>query len=139
MGWHVPTELEWATMLDKVDGDGTGTTFRNTTGYNEWQGTDAGQKLKSAATFTTTASDPGDGSWADTENRGTDDFGFGVVPVGYRDDTRFFGRGADAVHWSSSVNSSSYAWSQYFYYASAQGYRALNGRSLGFAVRCIKD
>ena len=29
MGWHVPTELEWAYLLDKVEGDGTGSLFVN--------------------------------------------------------------------------------------------------------------
>jgi uncharacterized protein (TIGR02145 family) len=141
MGWHVPTELEWATMLDKVDGNGTGNTFKNATGYNEWQGTNAGLKLKSAATFTTTASDPGTGSWLNDANRGTNSTGFGAVPAGYRlyDGSQFYNRGAGAYYWSSSVGNATNAWDRRFYCSYAQVRRYTSDRSYSHSVRCVRD
>jgi uncharacterized protein (TIGR02145 family) len=138
MGWHVPTELEWANMLDVVEGNTTYTVDQTGGG---WWGTDAGKKLKSAATFTTAGTDPGDGSWVDNANRGTNSTGFGAVPAGYRyiHGEFFYQRGTGALHWSSSVGSSSYAWYRQVGHAYAQVYRLNSYRSHGFSVRCIQD
>jgi uncharacterized protein (TIGR02145 family) len=137
MGWHVPTELEWATMLDKVESNTTYTASQTGTG---WWGTDAGKKLKSAATFTTTGTDPGDGSWLGN-NSGTNSTGFGAVPAGYRGSNglQFYDRGIHAAYWSSSVGSSTDVWYRQFFYNSAQAVRYFGSRSVGFPVRCVKD
>ena len=138
MGWHVPTDLEWAELLDKVEGNTTFTADQTGTG---WWGSDAGKKMKSAGTFTTTGSDPGDGTWLDHGNRGTNDTGFGAVPAGYRyyNGAQFYYLGLTAVYWSSSVESSSNAWYRQFDSSLAQVYRNLRLRSLGFSVRCVRD
>jgi uncharacterized protein (TIGR02145 family) len=135
MGWHVPTDREWAQMLDKINNT---TTFTANPGVNQWQGTNEGMKLKSAATFTTT--DPGNGSWLNHENRGTNATSFGLVPAGYRhpSGSQFYSRGLSAIYWSSSVGGSS-AWYREFGYNYTQGARTLLSRSYGFAVRCVKD
>jgi uncharacterized protein (TIGR02145 family) len=136
MGWHIPTDLEWAQMLDKVEGNTTYTV--NQTGGG-WWGTDAGKKLKSAATFSTSETDPG--SWLDHDNRGTNTCGFGAVPAGVRvnNGLQFYHRGVHARYWSSSVGSSGNAWNRYFAYDYAQVYRIFNSRSYGLSVRCVKD
>jgi uncharacterized protein (TIGR02145 family) len=141
MSWHVPTDLEWAQLLDKVEGDGKGSTYTSSQTYTGWWGTDAGQKMKSAGTYTTIGSDPADGSWLDHANRGTNESGFGAVPAGFRSNNgaQFYERGISAVYWSSSVGSSSGAWYRQFYYNDAQAYRYLYNRSYGFSVRCVRD
>jgi uncharacterized protein (TIGR02145 family) len=136
MGWHVPTDREWANLLDKVEGNTTFTV--NQTG-SEWWGTNAGVKLKSAVTYT--GNDPGNGAWANHANRGTDNYGFGAVPAGYRDyiGAQFYVRGTYAIYWSSSVISSSLAWNRYFGSGYAQVRRYTNSHSHGYSVRCKKD
>jgi uncharacterized protein (TIGR02145 family) len=101
MGWHVPTILEWATLLDKVDGNGNSTSFTLSSGG--CIGVDAGLKLRSAATYTGT--DPGDGSWLLYDVPGTDEYGFRHVPSGfvYPHNSTFIGRGSWAALPSSTV------------------------------------
>jgi uncharacterized protein (TIGR02145 family) len=137
MGWHVPTEYEWANMLDLVDNTKV---FTSSTEYNIWLGTNSpGLKLKSASTYT--ATDPGTGSWLDHANQGSNTTGFGAVPAGWRSNngSQFFNRGERAVYWSSSVETGYDAWYRELYYDYAQVYRHLYNRSHGFSVRCVKD
>ena len=65
-GWHVPTDKEWAVLLDAVDDANTTYTLQESTG---WWGENAGVKMKSASTYM--GGDPGNGAWADHDNRGT--------------------------------------------------------------------
>jgi uncharacterized protein (TIGR02145 family) len=139
-GWHVPTDLEWAQLLNAVEGNSTYTSQPDA----EWWGTNAGVKLKSAATYT--GSDPGNGSWQDhATNRGTNATGFGVVTTGFRtyDGSEFRSRGTHSPMWSSSVGgisgSFSNAWLRECRYDLAQVRRTHNGRAGGFAVRCVQD
>jgi uncharacterized protein (TIGR02145 family) len=104
-GWHIPTDYEWAAMLDAINGT---TLFTNDQrGEDEpYLGTDEGAKLKSTAS-NTGVSDPGDGSWrhffpwAD----GTDLYGFRAVPAGSRQfrGRWFESRYTDATFWTSSA------------------------------------
>jgi uncharacterized protein (TIGR02145 family) len=140
VGWHVPTELEWAIMLDKVEGDGTGSAFINQPDIG-WWGSDAGEKLKSTGTFTHSDSDPGTGTWLGNGVTGTDLYGFGAVPAGSR---RFNGvlfnyQGVYASFWTCSVSESNNSWYYQFAASYAQVNRFNSMRSHGFSVRCIKD
>ena len=91
-------------------------------------GEDAGRKLKSK------------NGWKDGGN-GADEFGFRVLPAGYRNangsGVRY--RGSYAYFWSSSATSSTNAWYRYFYYGHATVTRSNNYRSFGFSVRLIKN
>jgi uncharacterized protein (TIGR02145 family) len=138
-GWHVPTAREWAYMLDKVEGDGTGSTFTNQPDFGGWWGADAGQKLKSSGTFTTT--DPGDGSWYSHSCQGSDSYGFATVPAGVRalDGSYLGSRGVMVRYWTSNAYASKYAFCRGFYYDQCGTYHDNHSRSSGFAVRCIKD
>jgi uncharacterized protein (TIGR02145 family) len=138
--WHVPTDREWALMSDKVEGDGNGTVFVDQTGTG-WLGSNAGLKLKSAATYSATTDD-GKGAWKTNAGTiGTNTTAFGAVPAGYRNNngSQFTNRGIDVNYWSASVVSSSYAWRRYLFYNEARVYRHGNGRSHGLSVRCVKD
>jgi uncharacterized protein (TIGR02145 family) len=138
-GWHVPTDYEWANLLDKVDGNGTGTTYTNSQTNADWWGTDAGQKLKSADIYTGT--DPGDGSWLDDANRGTNTTGFSAVPTGSRSSAVMLlaNRGIRLRYWSSSVDAGDLAWHRSLDYNSTQVQRFLSYRSNGFSVRCVRE
>jgi uncharacterized protein (TIGR02145 family) len=138
MGWHVPTDREWAVLSDKVEGNGDGSTFSSQTATG-WMGTDAGKKLKSSGTFTGT--DPGDGSWRENANRGTDESGFGAAPAGHRHGSgmQFYNRGIYVYYWSSSVESTVSAWSRQFFSGNALVFRNYRSRSDGFSVRCVKN
>ena len=83
---------------------------------------DAGTKLKSKE------------GWVEG-GRGTDEFGFRVLPAGGRsyNGSHFYARGNYAYFWSST------AWSRYFGYNRANVYRYTDYRSYGFSVRCVRD
>jgi uncharacterized protein (TIGR02145 family) len=134
-GWHVPTDYEWAQLLDAVEGN---TTFINSQTNADWWGTDAGQKLKSTDTYT--GSDPGDGSWLDDAKRGTNTTGFGAMPTGYRsgNSMQLVTRGSRLIYWSSSVDAAGIAWTRNFDYNSTQVQRHLSYRSNAFPVRCVR-
>jgi uncharacterized protein (TIGR02145 family) len=78
--------------------------------------------------------------WYDNGN-GTDDFGFRVLPSGYRhpNGSFFANRGYYAYLWSSSAYDGTHALYRYFYYGYATVTRNTNYRSYGFSVRCIRD
>jgi uncharacterized protein (TIGR02145 family) len=135
-GWHIPTDREWAQMLDAAEGNTTYTVGQTGIG---WWGTVAGQKIKSRAIYT--GADPGDGSWMDDANRGTNISGFGAVSSGYRhaNGAQFYDRGVHVTIWSSSVGSSSGAWHRFLVYNSTQVFRNYPSRSYGLSVRCVRD
>jgi uncharacterized protein (TIGR02145 family) len=111
VGWHVPTDDEWQLLIDAADGED-----------------EAGNKLKAKE------------GWTDDGN-GTDDFGFRVLPAGYRNATGsgFVYRGFYAYFWSSSAYSASHAWYRRFGYSYARVNRNNTSRSFGYSVRLIKN
>jgi uncharacterized protein (TIGR02145 family) len=145
-GWHLPTDYEWANLLDKVDTHCGSYTSQVGIGWygsegvaGVAEGIGAGVQMKSASTYL--GSDPGNGAWADNDTRGNDATGFGTAPAGNRNITgpQLSGRGIAVLYWSSSVGSSTTAWSRQFYYNYAQVLRYLDARSYGFSVRCVRN
>jgi uncharacterized protein (TIGR02145 family) len=136
LGWHIPTDYEWAYMLDKVEGN---TTYTSQTGI-AWWGTDAGVKLKSASTHLGT--DTGQGSWQDLdETRGTNTTGFGALPAGRRNYAANIlgGRGLESHIWSSTVFTTRDVLRRGFVHNRKQVDRRNMNRAYGFSVRCLKD
>jgi uncharacterized protein (TIGR02145 family) len=134
-GYHVPTDQDWANLLDNVESNGS---YTAQVGPG-WFGADAGKILKSASTYV--GADPADGSWALTTSQGTDAFGFGMLPPGSRDSdgSSFVDQGNKALFWSSSATTASSAWFRQFASYYANSYRNTNRRSLGLSVRCVKN
>jgi uncharacterized protein (TIGR02145 family) len=133
--WYVPTDKEWAVMLDAID---------NTTIYlTQIQGgdthtTEQGRKIKSTDAYTGT--DPADGSWYLYSNtRGTNTTGFTAVPCGYRDHDggAFIQRGIYAMYHSSSCYDASNSWNRIIMTWSAGIERQANRKGLAIGVRCI--
>jgi uncharacterized protein (TIGR02145 family) len=134
-GWYIPTDYDWANLLDKVEGNTTFTTSQTTTG---WWGTDAGAKLKSTATYTST--DPDNGSWPDHVARGTNATGFGIMPAGTRAYSGVFQQKSTSAYlWSSCVFNAVLTWDRQFGWNNAQVQRYNPRRSYAFSVRCVKE
>lgn len=117
-GWHVPTESEWATLVNQLGGQ-----------------TLAGGALKS------TAMQPTPGGWNTPNSGATNSSGFTALGGGARDRIGSFnGVTYAALYWSSSVSSASIAWSCTLDYSSTEVVRgSIYYRSSGFSVRCLKD
>jgi uncharacterized protein (TIGR02145 family) len=140
--WHVPTDFEWAVVLDAMEGDGTGTVHQEGSGtasHGSNDQTGAGARAKSVCNGTATDADA---YWTTSPSwYGNDAFGFRVLPAGSRasNGSTFYGRGAGADFWSSSLSYvSSFAWSRSFSYG-GEVYHDLSYRSYGFSVRCVRD
>jgi uncharacterized protein (TIGR02145 family) len=133
--WHVPTEYEWANLLDKVEGS---TTYTRQAGTGDW-GTYECQKMKTSATFTVT--DPGDGSWLDNANRGTNSTLFSAVPAGRRTEEggTIWSRGVYFMPWSATCGETTLAYARLWYSNRASVERWLGSRASASTVRCVRD
>jgi uncharacterized protein (TIGR02145 family) len=113
VGWHVPTDAEWTTLMDYLGGDSV-----------------AVGKLKETSTF----------HWRYPNSNASDESSFTALPGGIRDyDGVFFGIGSYGSWWSATEFVIGGAWSRYLGYDGSGGYRHGNFESDGFSVRCIKD
>ncbi len=107
-GWHIPSDEEWATLIDNFGGEDV-----------------AGGKMKSTT------------GW-DENGHGTNNFGFTGLPGGYRNSNEFGGMGSTAAWWSSSSGGIGVAWMrQLNWYSKNVGWENYN-KSNGYSVRCIK-
>jgi uncharacterized protein (TIGR02145 family) len=116
-GWHVPTNDDWATLMDYLGGSNS-----------------AGGKLKETGTT----------HWSNPNQGATNETGFNAVPGGYRNafnipsfmDIRDYG-----AWWSSTEdeNNYEYAWYYIMDYFTPDLYNNNYYKKHGFSVRCIKD
>ncbi len=109
-GWHLPSVEDWKVLIEGVGGDAK-----------------SGTKLKSVS------------GWKEKGN-GTDDFGFSVLPGGFRNSTGDFQNvGIDIYFWSSTEYDK--VWAYYSYFSNTIDYMRLDKdkKDLGFPVRCLKD
>jgi uncharacterized protein (TIGR02145 family) len=158
--WHVPTDYEWAVLLDVMEGDGNGSLHQNFS-YQQNLGTpgattaetSAVRRSKSvcncAATTRNCATDS-EAYWSiHTSNIyvGTDLYGFRVLPAGYRStaagDQGFYLRSDVGNIWTSTPFIDSSAWSRLFHFRISGFHNytlvEIRSRSEGLSVRCIKD
>ncbi|MDR0738230.1 MAG: hypothetical protein LBF39_04040 [Prevotellaceae bacterium] len=134
-GWHIPTLREWSTLLAHVD-DGDDV-FTNT-GIGSWSGTNAGTKLKTAATFVGT--DPGDGSIAfDAAYIPSDRYGFTLIPAGLRMPDQFASRATWIVHMSSTAANEHSLITVDLNSNSNQVRLSQRSRYYGFSLRCVEN
>jgi uncharacterized protein (TIGR02145 family) len=114
LGWHVPSDAEWATLTSYLGGDSV-----------------AGAKMKEAGT-----------SHWNSPNKGADNSsGFTGLPSGMRHSNGSFDyMGLYAYWWSSTPNNASTAWMRPLSYTSIDAGRSsfFNKRD-GFCVRCIQN
>jgi uncharacterized protein (TIGR02145 family) len=114
IGYHVPTDAEWTTLITFLGGESV-----------------AGGKLK--ATGTTL--------WTSPNTDATNSSGFTGLPGGYRNynDGTFSIVGDYGIWWSSSESGPTDAWSRYLSYSLGNASRYGNDKRVGFSVRLIKD
>jgi uncharacterized protein (TIGR02145 family) len=138
VGWSVPTLLEWAEMLDSVEGDGNSNIFTSQA-VGTWGGTDVGTKLKSALTCSTVTLVPK--AWYESKTPGTDACQFTVVPSGYlyQKTDYFERRHVSARLLCSSAVSPLNMLELRLEFGDARACVAVAARNAMTNVRCIKD
>jgi uncharacterized protein (TIGR02145 family) len=138
LGWHIPTIREITQLLDKVNGDGTASSYSSGADYTSSTVTDTGIKLRSSLTYS--AENPAPGSWRPHLYSGIDLYQFNLLACGERRRAEHFKwqHQATALH-SSTVAAQGTPWRVGFWYNIP--YAALNGdiKVIGDSVRCIKD
>jgi uncharacterized protein (TIGR02145 family) len=113
-GWHIPSHAEWITLTDYLGGEEV-----------------AGGKMKSTSGWNS--------GWNENSN-GTNSSGFSGLPGGERHYDGTFKRiGNFGSWWTSTENDRTTAWFHFMGYFAGYVYRANDGKSNGFSVRCIKD
>jgi uncharacterized protein (TIGR02145 family) len=138
VGWSVPTLLEWAEMFDLVEGDGNNNIFTNQA-IGTWRGTDVGTKLKSALTCSTVTPSPG--AWYESNNVGTNQYGFSSIPTGYlwQDHDYFEYRHETSRHMCSTVVSELNFNEVHLHYNTYTARLWAARRNAAVPVRCVKD
>jgi len=111
-GWHVPSDSEWTTLIDFLEGEDV-----------------AGGKLK----------EKGTAHWISPNTGATDSYGFTALPSGYRLAGIFNQPGYYAVWWSSTEKNSTDAWIFTVMNSKTRSYLEYAYKPDGFAVRCLKD
>ena len=111
--WHVPSDAEWAELVDYLGGESV-----------------AGGKLK----------EKGNTHWISHNNEATNESGFTALPGGYRYGTgNFVNIGKYGFWWSSTESSSGTAWGRLLGYYYRIIYRYYDYNEGGFSVRCVRD
>lgn len=112
-GWHIPSDKEWATLIDFLGGINV-----------------AGRKLKETGTT----------HWKSLNSEATNASGFTALPGSYRNsDGRFGDIGFKGYWWSASKEAAYYAWDFSISGDISNVTKDFHYIDLGFSVRCIKD
>jgi uncharacterized protein (TIGR02145 family) len=112
-GWHMPSDNEWLILENFLGGASI-----------------AGGKLKNS----------GSDYWANPNTSANNSSGFSGLPGGGRlTDGNFGPLNTWGQYWTSTESETFLAWSRTFEYNSAIVFRSTNGKTVGFAIRCVKD
>jgi uncharacterized protein (TIGR02145 family) len=119
LGWHIPTNAEWTTLIDTcLEGSSV-----------------AGSKIKTMGTLLA-----GTGLWGGTANTSTNSSGFSGVPAGYCfTNGTFANLNAAAFWWSATQSSTSNAWYREVDQETDEVSSSNYSKKLGISARCIKD
>jgi uncharacterized protein (TIGR02145 family) len=129
VGWHVPTDGEWKTLIQS-------TVPTETLGTSSIQSTTAGGKLKSTATNSIS----GTGLGWDPGSPGTDNFGFSALPGGIRSNVGSFGViRQSAFFLSATEDGINNTWSYVLFNGNGVVARGTGSKSAGASVRCLRD
>ena len=113
IGWHIPTDSEWQTLVDYLGGNNT-----------------AGDKLKETGTA----------HWVSPNTDATNESGFNGLPGGYRHNLGGFSNiGYYGFFLSATEDQASYGWYRFIRSSSGIVARSSNIKGFGASVRCIKD
>jgi uncharacterized protein (TIGR02145 family) len=122
VGYHIPTDAEWSTMINCLDQNAIG-------GYNS--NNNAGGAMKETGTT----------HWYTPNTGATNSSGFTGLPGPNRNTNGTFNAIAGSVGswWSSSENGTISAWCRVLNFDSKSVYRGTNNKKVGVSVRCIRD
>jgi len=137
IGWHLPSNDEWQTLVDFTGGLGiAGKKLKTKSGWND-------NGCKTLADFVNNIGIAGKkpktkNSWNDSDN-GDDTYGFSALPSGVGDlNGNFRGIGYCSYWWSATENDN-YAYLWHISYDSEVVYDYYNDKDSLFSVRCLKD
>ena len=111
-GWHVPTDVEWTTLITFLGGEAV-----------------AGGKLKEKGTT----------HWMDPNVEATNETGFSAVGSGFRDSGVWSSWHWSSLWWSATEESPGWVWLRYLNYDTGGAYRSKAFKSFGLSIRCVKD
>lgn len=109
IGWHVPTDAEWTTLITYLGGEAI-----------------AGGKLKEIGLT----------HWHTPNTAADNTSGFTALPGGYRG---YQSIGYHGFWWSFTESDATHAWLRLIYYDNSTTWRNSETKGFGFSVRCIKD
>ncbi|OFY67348.1 MAG: hypothetical protein A3H98_05690 [Bacteroidetes bacterium RIFCSPLOWO2_02_FULL_36_8] len=113
IGWHLPSDVEWTTLITYLGGDVA-----------------AGGKLK----------ETGLSHWKNPNTSADNSSGFTALPGGIRNAFAVFNSiNNNGSWWSSTALDATRAWYRYLAYNSSSANRTANQKVLGLSVRCVKD
>jgi uncharacterized protein (TIGR02145 family)/uncharacterized repeat protein (TIGR02543 family) len=115
VGWHVPTDAEWSTLVTYLGGDSV-----------------AGGKLKETGTT----------HWAPPNTGATNETGFFGISTGLRNSEGHFliNETTDAWFWASTqVEGEASGWGLHLFHDISNAWVGLSYRPEGFSVRCLRD
>ncbi len=112
-GWHLPTDEEWTTLTDELNGKNVAGSKMKETGFTH------GDSLNTGAKNST---------------------GFAVLPGGHREsEGSFYHLSYTATFWTATEYDISKAWYLALYYNEEYVTRYRYDKNSGFSVRCVKD
>jgi len=112
LGWHVPSDCEWQTLIDYLGGDSIAGGKIKEAGFSNWESPNSGVKERS---------------------------GFSALPGGYRYHDGFYFKGYTAFFFSSTEHSTCTAWTRLVNYNNSEVYRYFGNKWDGYSVRCVKN
>lgn len=119
IGWHIPTNAEWATLTDNCLSDPS----------------IAGGKMKTKG-----IAQDGTGLWQISNNTSTNSSGFSAIPAGYCiANGTYINLGIAAFWWSITPYDANTAWLKEVDISSDYIYGIHNDKKIGASVRCIKN
>jgi uncharacterized protein (TIGR02145 family) len=127
-GWHIPSDEDWCEITQFID---------PTINCNiwDWNGTDAGGKMKSTGTI-----EEGTGMWHVPNTGATNLSGFTALPGAARyNPGDWINFQFEANFWSSSTYDTDFAWDRSFDYSHADVGRFHGYKLNGYSVRCLRD
>jgi len=113
LGWHIPTDAEWQTLIDYLGG---------------WSV--AGGKMKETGTT----------HWVSPNTGATNESGFTALPGGYLNSSgNILNRDHRAYLWSSTEHDGITSWSRRLWYTSQEVTHHSGNKQYGYSIRCIRD
>ena len=128
-GWHVSSDAEWTTLEEYLIAND----------YN-YDGTTTGNKIAKSIASTTGWNTSTDLGAVGNDQSLNNSSGFNAFPEGNRDDSgSFLNEGSNAIFWSSTETSTSYAWNRDLYLNNSYLSRDPPNEQNGFSVRFVRN